>query len=574
MTSLGSATSAAFSALQAASYGMKVTSANVANASVEGYTAKTAALSTQVTDGLATGVTATTGGAGVDAALVRSIASASAAAGASAVASTALDGLVDLLGSASDSNDLASLISDLGTAASDLQLYPESQSSKASFLSAADALAERLNALSDGVQQARADADQGIEDGVDQANALLEKIDGYNRQIAEKTAQGESTDDLEDLRRSALVELSGVMDVTYFTNSSNELQIYTGSGTALLTSTVHELSYSAAGSVTSATSFGGITVDGKDITGEIDGGSIGGNIALRDETLPEVQAELDSLAQALGDTLNAVTNAGSAYPAPSSLTSSGTLGASDALSGSGTVRILLTDSDGTVDQVLDLDLSGLSTVQDLIDSVDAVEGLSASIVDGKLVLSADDASQGVALVALDGTLGGDGDSLSGYFGFNDLFTGSDAQSIAVNADWLDDPSLLPTGTGSDSASLAAGDSALSSGDTTTVDAVLAQLDASLDFAAAGALGGVSESLSDYAADIVSQVALAASNADDRVTLDSTLLDSQQESFSNSYGVSLDEEALAMSAYQDAYSAASTLISTLQEMFQALLNAVD
>jgi len=39
-----------------------------------------------------------------------------------------------------------------------------------------------------------------------------------------------------------------------------------------------------------------ITLNGKDITGHLTGGTLGGNITLRDTTLPTMQAQLDSLA--------------------------------------------------------------------------------------------------------------------------------------------------------------------------------------------------------------------------------------------------------------------------------------
>ena len=49
----------------------------------------------------------------------------------------------------------------------------------------------------------------------------------------------------------------------------------------------------------------GITLDGNDVTGQLRGGRIGANIALRDTTLPTDQAELDEFAQNLASRFDA-----------------------------------------------------------------------------------------------------------------------------------------------------------------------------------------------------------------------------------------------------------------------------
>ena len=74
------------------------------------------------------------------------------------------------------------------------------------------------------------------------------------------------------------------------------------------------ISYVAAGGVTSATVFNAITVDGKDITASITSGEIGALIDQRDNLLPAAQDELDELAAKLIDAINAVHNQGTSLP--------------------------------------------------------------------------------------------------------------------------------------------------------------------------------------------------------------------------------------------------------------------
>ncbi|MGD4082654.1 hypothetical protein QT602_22730, partial [Xanthomonas citri pv. citri] len=105
------------------------------------------------------------------------------------------------------------------------------------------------------------------------------------------------------------------MNVSYFTTSNGDLQIYTASGQALVDSSAHAISYTAAANVTAATTytasssssgFSAISVNGVDITSQITGGDIGALITLRDDTLPDAQSQLDQLAQQLASVMNSV----------------------------------------------------------------------------------------------------------------------------------------------------------------------------------------------------------------------------------------------------------------------------
>ena len=139
------------------------------------------------------------------------------------------------------------------------------------------------------------------------------------------------------------------MDVSYFTNSSGAMQIYTTSGQVLLDSSVHQLSFTSAGSVSASASYAsgglsGISLGGTDITSQIKSGSIAALVTERDDTLPAAQSELDQMAVQLADTLNDASNAGTADPPPNSLTGTTTVSAGDQLSATGTFRVAVTDS--------------------------------------------------------------------------------------------------------------------------------------------------------------------------------------------------------------------------------------
>ncbi|WP_288350096.1 flagellar hook-associated protein FlgK [uncultured Thalassospira sp.] len=571
--SIRAAQSAALSALQTSQAGISVSSENIANASVEGYTAKSLSLSSSVTTGASTGVTVTSVGSTVDSYLLKSISEAASESGYASVFSDPLNMVASQFGDVGDDGSISTLIADLETAIAALAVSADSQSEKSTTLSEANAIADELNNLSQSVQDQRASADQSIEDTVDQINDLLNEIHAYNNQLSGTDGTTLTTSELEDARAQAINELSELVDISYYTDSSNTTQIYIG-GTLVVGSQVQELSYNAVGTVTSDTTFADITVNGTSITDSISGGSLGGLIELRDETLPDIQEELDNLATTLMDSINAVTNLGTAYPAPSELVGSEEVDLTDAFSGTGTIRLAATDEDGNAVEVIEIDLSTITTVQDLVDAINSSTYLDASVgSDGTLEIAASDDDYGVSIINMDASVGADDQGFSDYFGLNDMFTGTDAGNISVNSAWLDDTSRLPVGSGSDDATLAVGDSVISSGSSDVAEALADLFDENVSFDAAGNLGSTKTTLSDYAAEILSDVAQQASSAETEASVATSAYEELVESFSNQYGVNTDEEALTLSNLQSAYEAAAAILEITQSLMDTLLEAV-
>lgn len=552
-----------------------LTSANIANADTEGYTRKVATQSAVYTGTVGSGVSVTAVSSTVDKYLLQDLVAATSTLGAATTTASYADKLQSLLGSTTGSDSggtsLANSLADLETALTELSGTPESETLQASAIAALDTLASKLRETSDGIQGLRADADEAIEDSVATINETLNAIDALNGQIAAAQSRGDSTADLEDQRNTALQTLSEQMDVRYYVTADNQMRISTASGTTLLDSSVHELSYSSAATVTSGTVFEAITVNGKDITAQLGSGTLGALVEQRDSVLPAAQAELDELATALIATLNGIHNAGSSLPPPATLTGSTTLSASDAFSGSGTTRFAVTDADGALVSYADLDLSSYATVGDLVSAIDAIDGLSASLdASGHLVVSADDAANGLAIADIDGVAGDSDQGLSDYLGLNDLLTGSDASTIAVRQDLLATPGLLATSALSVEASPAIGDTVVSIGESGVAQALAAALSSDQDFAAAGSLKASSGSFADYAAKIVATVAATAESSATALETGESAQQSLADSLASQSGVNLDEETAKLSELEQQYSAAAQLLETLNAMFDTLL----
>ncbi|MGY3587675.1 flagellar hook-associated protein 1 FlgK [Bradyrhizobium sp. USDA 4341] len=586
MSSLDIARSIAFSGLSATQVQISVASANISNADTKGYTEKTANQSSSVTSGVGTGVTISGITSAVDKLLLKSLVGADSDLGAADTNNNYLTELQQLYGSTSSGNSsttgtsLANTIAAFESALSSLASTPSSASLQSNAVSALAAVTNQLQQTSSGIQKLRSDADQDIASSVTDINSDLQQISDLNKQIKQEAAAGQSTADLEDQRNSALQDLASMMNVSYFTTSSGDLQVYTGSGQALVDSTAHPLSYTALPGVTASTTysagsssgFSGITVNGVDITSQISSGKVSALITLRDQTLPAAQSQLDELAQQLASSVNAVSNQGTAVPPPTSLTGTATVSNSTSFAGTGTVRIAVADKSGNLVSYQDIDLSAYSTVGALAAKINTIPGVSASVdANGHLSISATGSGNGIAINQMTSSVGGEG--LSQYFGLNDLITGTSASNIAVRSDILSGTATLPTATLDASSALTVGNSVLSSGSAAVVNALSSALTGSTNFAMAGGLGATTGSFTDYAAAIVANVAGKATQASATYTSKQTAQSTYASSLSSQSGVNIDQESANLSALQNKYAAASQIITAINSMFSALMTAM-
>lgn len=587
--SLDIARSIAFSGLSSTSVQISVTSSNISNADTTGYTRKTANQSSSVTNGVGTGVTVTGISSTVDKLLLKSLVSADSDLGSADTTNTYLTSLEKLYGSTSSTSSsstgtsLANSIASLESALSSLASTPSSASLQSNVVSALDDVTSQLRETSSGIQKLRSNADQDISSSIDDVNTDLQNIADLNAEIKQTAAAGQSTADLEDQRNTALQDVASKMNVSYYTASNGDLQVYTTTGQALVDSSAHKISYTAAANVSSSTTytagssssgFSAITVNGVDITSQISGGDIGALITLRDKTLPTAQSQLDQLATQLASAVNAVSNSASSVPAPTTLTGSSSVTSGTALSATGTVRLAVTDQSGNLLSYGDLDLSSYSTVGDLVTAINGISGMSASIdANGHLSITATGSGNGVAINEMTSSVGSSNEGFSNYFGLNELVTGTNASDIAVNSSILSGTSELQLATLDSSSSLTVGSSVLTSGSASVVNAFSSALTASRTFSSTGGLAATTGSFADYASAIVADVASKSSHASTNYTAKETAQSTYASSLSSQSGVNLDEESANLSTLQNKYSAASALIQAINSMYSALLTAV-
>lgn len=430
--SLVGALMTAVSGLQTAQAQLQITSDNIANVNTPGYTRKTATPETTAYGGEVAGVRLSEVQRTVDEGLLRQLRDHIARLTGQSVQASFLDRTQVLFGRPGDNTSLSHSITQLGGALENLAVTPSSLANKASVRDTARWLADQLNSVSGSLQDLRLEAERQIGVSIAKINETLSEIENLNTKIARAAAVGDNLPDLEDRRDTLLTELSKEIDIQYFTRSSGEVVISTGAGRLLLDSQTKALSHTEVTSMSAAVTLGnglnGILFGpaGIDITQEITGGRLAGLLTLRDETLVDLQAEIDQLSEVLRDQMNAAHNNGTAFPPPTTLTGTRSVAAADQPAMTGTFRVTVADSAGVAVETLDVDLGALApaSIGTLVAQIDAMANASASInAAGQVIISASGGNR-IAVNEMDSavTSGNATYGMAQFLGLNDLYT--------------------------------------------------------------------------------------------------------------------------------------------------------
>jgi flagellar hook-associated protein 1 FlgK len=305
--SLSNAGAIANQSLNAISTQINVVSRNIAGASVSGYAAKTALVSTNANGGVEiNGIARAT-----SAALYQNSLQASSAHAAAAVLAEGLNQLDQVFGlsttTATDSEtnrSPAGLVAALSAALQSYSVSPSDLTTAQAVLSAAQSLVRSLNEGSAAVQTMRTQADADIATAVDDINATLLQFQRVNTEIVAGTQTGRDISTLVDERDALLTKLSENIGVSTVLRANNDMVLYTDSGATLFETTARTVSFQPT-SAFSATSVGNaVYVDGVPVTGstaamEIQSGKLQGLTRLRDVVAPQFQSQLDELARGM-----------------------------------------------------------------------------------------------------------------------------------------------------------------------------------------------------------------------------------------------------------------------------------
>ena len=418
---------AAISGMQTAQTALAVTSNNIANANTDGYTKKTANVSSQTVAGVGAGVQVESVTRTVNDFLMRNLRDQSSDMGTATINDQYYSSMQNLFGTPDSSSSLSMQFTQLGNDLQALSLNPQAASAQQQVVLDAQAVTRTLNNTSTQIQSLRNKANQDIGTLTTSVNQSLDRIASLNMQISHGTASNQPVGDLQDQRDKELNTIADAMNVSYFTRSSGEVVLFTGSGQTLVDgSTVEHLDYTPSSSMNESISYPGsgispISINGTDITDDIQSGRLSALISMRDTTLPNLASQFDAAAQNLMTSINAIHNQGAAFPPPNALTGTAAFSTptTTTVNFSGTARLAVVDSSGKlVGSALDLnfanlatDVGGNPTIAQIRDAINGVysgaaqpipglAGASASIdTSGHLVITVSTAERFQASVA-------------------------------------------------------------------------------------------------------------------------------------------------------------------------------
>lgn len=197
-------------------------------------------------------------------------------------------------------SDIASEISAFSSALTQLSATPTDASARASVLATGKNLAQAFNSTASGLTSVQSEANAQVTQTVNQINSLTKQIAQLNGQVAQLTAAGKDGGTVEDQRDALVQQLSGLTGVS-ITKSSDGETITTANGSPLV---MGSQSYA----LTTTTGSGGMAqvmdTSGNNITSSIQGGQLGGAITVRDQTIPGILSQLNTLATQFGDAFN------------------------------------------------------------------------------------------------------------------------------------------------------------------------------------------------------------------------------------------------------------------------------
>ena len=625
---LSQALSTAMSGLRATQASIALVGSNVANAETPGYVRKTIIQVAGLTGDYGSSVLLNGVERHLDQYLQTQLRTETSGAVYAETRATYLANLQNVYGNPAETGTIEDSFNKLLTAFQGLSTSPDSQSARISAVSAAQTMAQTLNATTQGIQSLRANAEMGINDSVTTANNAMAQIAFINIQLQSGGKTDAATASLLDQRDQYITQLSEMMDIRTVVNDLNQVTVFTNSGVQLVGTEAAKLSFNPQGTMTPNTLYnsdptksnvGTITINfprggSYDMvsTNSIRSGKIAAYLELRDNTLVKAQAQVDQFAASMASALSDKTTAGTAAPASvlpqagydldlTGLQSGNVMHVTykDNITGvTHNLSIVRVDDPAVLplsntatldpnDEVVGIDFSGgmASVVTQLNAALGSTANLQFSNPSGSTLRVLDDGapnrsdvlSASVTTTMSSLTSGNpqlplftdNGGVFSGAITANGSQQIGLAGRISVNLGLLGDPSRT----------IVFSTSPLTpSGDTTRSDFILTQLQSgNYRYSPQTGIGTTGSpftgTLTNFAKQFISQQGEAATAAKQLADGQSVVLNTLQKKLTDTSGVNIDDEMAHLLALQNAYSANARVMSSIKQMYDTLIQAM-
>jgi len=544
---------------------LQVVANNIANANTPGYIQQRAVLTpapTQVIGGLTLGLGVEVDSIvqNVDRFLQERLRGANGDLANSAEQERAYLELEALVGELSET-DLSTALNDFFGSIHDVVNQPGDVSVRRLAALEGASLADDIGRLDDRVRDVRTNLNREVIGTTDSINRLTKEIVDLNVQIVVVEAGEASSSDavgLRDQRAVALEELANIVGIRSVEQSTGAVNVFVDGDFLVLGGDrrLVETSYE----VVDGTSLAAVNIAATDSHLSTSTGKLGGLYSARDEILGGFLGQLQEFTEALIFDFNKVFSSGQGLSGFTDVTSksnvSDTTAALDSAglaftpeNGSFQIQVknTLTNVTETVDVFIDLNgLESDTTLEDLTSTLNDIDGISAGITPNNALQITSDSN------LIEFSFARDTSGTLAALGINTFFTGSSTDTIGVNQTVINDASKF---VGSRGGIGVDADQALELADF---------LNAPLD-----ARGG--RSLSTIYDDLVGEVTQSASVSRSVTEGFRTFARTLEGQHLGMAGVSIDEEAVKMIAFQRAFQASARFISTIDELLNTLVN---
>jgi flagellar hook-associated protein 1 FlgK len=202
---------------------------------------------------------------------------------------------------------LQTLLSQFYGSFQQLSSDPTNSGLRQNVISAAQSLAAGFNQSASALVAQQQDADQGVVQTVQQINQLTSQIAQLNSQISSTSGEGLNTNTFQDQRGQLINQLSQLVDVQSITADGSNLTLTTSGGAELV---VGNQSFNLNTETNATTGFQDVYSQGADITSSIQSGTLAGDLQLRDQRIPSILSNLDTLANGIATSTNTQNAAG------------------------------------------------------------------------------------------------------------------------------------------------------------------------------------------------------------------------------------------------------------------------
>ena len=213
---------------------------------------------------------------------------------------------IEMILNEADGGGISELMDEFWNAWEDLSMNPAGNTERQTVVSTAQSLSTLFNAYSDELLSVQDDADMQIQGLVEQANGYIADIADLNDKIAAVGVGGGDVNNLLDNRSELLNKLGEIVDFNYIKDSQDAINIFLSNGLPLVEGNhVWALDVIPKGDGSSFSDIIFEDTPDETINTVVKGGALGGLLEIRDATVEAYMDQLNTLAAAIIEAVNA-----------------------------------------------------------------------------------------------------------------------------------------------------------------------------------------------------------------------------------------------------------------------------